>query len=159
MLLSVAIPLGLLPVAAPAGAVGTTRIPFTVKETAGLRRFGYPVVAAIPFPKGALRDVRQVRLVDAQGKEIPSQVTITAAWPADGSAQWVEADFNASPAPHALEQYALEYGPTIGRSRPGRGVTLTESDDAYQAGAYRVPKSGRPLLTSVRYGELEYLRP
>src|SRR5205807_2713787 len=40
-----------------------------------------------------------------------------------------------------------------------RGVILTETPDAYQAGAYRVPKAGRPLLTSVRYGELEYLLP
>jgi hypothetical protein len=143
--------------AADAGQV--TRIPITVRETAGLRRFGYPVSAAVPFPKAALADGRHVRLVDAQGKEIGAQVTVMASWPGDGSVQWVDVDFNASPAPNVTEQYAVEYGPAVERSRITRGVILTETESVYQAGAYRVPKFGRPLLTSVRYGELEFLRP
>jgi hypothetical protein len=100
-----------------------------------------------------------VRLVDAQGKETGAQITVTANWPGDRSVQWLAVDFNASPAPNATEQYAVEYGPAVERSRITRGVMLTETEAVYQAGAYAVPKAGRPLLTSVKYGELEYLRP
>jgi PAS domain S-box-containing protein len=60
-----------------------------VRETAGLRRFGYPVTAAVPFPRGALKDAEAVRLVDGRGKEVSAQVTVTARWPGDGSVQWV----------------------------------------------------------------------
>jgi PcRGLX-like N-terminal RIFT barrel domain len=158
MLLTLAIPLSLLHLAAvDAGQI--TRIPITVRETAGLRRFGYPVSVAVPFPKGALVDVRHVRLLDGQSKEVGAQVTVMANWPGDGSVQWVDVDFNASPAPNATEKYAVEYGPGVERSGITRGVILTETLTAYQAGAYRVPKDGRPLLSSVHYGELEYLRP
>jgi hypothetical protein len=38
-------------------------------------------------------------------------------------------------------------------------VVLAEEAGYYQAGGYRVPKGGRPLLASVRYGDREYLRP
>jgi hypothetical protein len=145
--------------AAPTGAgAELVSIPITVRETAGLRRFIFPVVAAVPFPRGALADTRRVRLVDEQGREVGSQVTATARWPEDQSIQWLEVDFNASPAPNATLRYVLQVDSPVERSRATRGVMLTETEAAFQAGAFRVPKQGVPLLASVRYGELEYLR-
>src|SRR5436190_21673841 len=92
---------------APATAL-PRRIPITVRETAGLRRFGFPVTAAVPFPRGALKDAEAVRLVDGRGKEVPAQVTVTARWPGAGSVRWAQLDFDASPAPGAVESYVLE---------------------------------------------------
>src|SRR5437763_14899201 len=100
MLLPVALPLSLLPLAVAGAAPNDpARVPITVRETAGLRRFGFPVTAAVPFPRGTFTDARHARLVDAQGKEVPAQITVTAQWPDDRSLQWVDVDFHPSPAP------------------------------------------------------------
>ena len=46
-----------------------------------------PVAGGVPFPRGALRGVENVRLLGAGGREIPCQVTRLAVWP-DGSVKW-----------------------------------------------------------------------
>jgi len=48
---------------------------FRVSETAGLRRFGYPVTASLECAHDSLGDVAKVRLLDAAGQEVPAQFT------------------------------------------------------------------------------------
>ena len=84
-----------------------------VKETAGIRRFFYPVNARLPFPAGALSDAAGVRLLFDEA-EVPMQHTTESRWP-DGSVQWLAVDFNTSIGPTEMQTYSLEYG---------RGVTV-----------------------------------
>lgn len=63
---------------------------FTVSETAGLRRFGYPVTASLECASGSLTSVEKARLTDAAGKEAPAQFTAMSKWP-DGSVRGLDA--------------------------------------------------------------------
>ncbi len=56
---------------------------------------GGDVETGFPFPRGGLFDPRRIRLLDAEGREIPAQVEATAFWP-DGSIKWAFLQFAAS---------------------------------------------------------------
>jgi hypothetical protein len=133
-------------------------IEFTVSETAGLRRFGYPVTASLAAPQGALRDAATARLFGAKGKEVPAQFTAMAKWP-DGSVCGLDVDFTSSPGPMETETYRVEFAG--GAVRPGRGgLAITESADeivvASSAIAHRIRRDGKPLLTSIAHGKTEF---
>ena len=120
-----------------------------VKETAGIRRNGYPAHAAVPLPKGAIADATHARLM-LNGKEVPGQYAASAKWP-DGSVQTLDVDFNASVAPGEDVMFQLEYGPEVKADATARGLAVTETADAIQVAAVKFNKSGVPLLASVAY--------
>jgi hypothetical protein len=132
------------------------RIAIQIRETAGLRRFGYPVTARIELASGALRAADKCRLVGAEGKAISVQLTPMESHP-DGSIRILEADFNLSPGPLETVPLSLEYGGGITVTAPVKGLTLSESPDSFQVTAYRIRKDANPLIASVRYGR-EYLK-
>ena len=83
-----------------------------------------PVNGGIPFPKGAIKSVAEVRLVDSGGKEIPCQATQMAVWP-DGSIKWAMIDaVIAAPA-----ELKLEYGPDIKRQAIAQRVSANKAGD------------------------------
>jgi hypothetical protein len=120
-----------------------------VEETAGIRRFGYPANARVPFPKGAMPDAMHARLLSNHA-ETPAQYTVESTWP-DGSVQWLWVDFNASLAPHEEVSYQLEYGAGVKPEITPKGLKVAESPDAIQVGEMRFSKAGAPLLLSVKY--------
>lgn len=122
-----------------------------VRESAGIRRFGYPVTAVIPLPRGAIQSTKSVRLLNSDGKPLAAQTTATEKH-GDGSLKQIEVDFNFSPGPLEVSNLKLEYGPNINAVEPKQGLTFSESDDAYQVSAYTIRKDARPLISSVRYG-------
>ena len=72
-----------------------------------------PVTFGVPFPKGALRSPDHVRVLNAQGVEIASQITEVTSWaPTDPSIQWIWVDFLTDGSP----RYRLEYGSSVRRS-------------------------------------------
>ncbi|MCX6910769.1 MAG: hypothetical protein NTY01_22380 [Verrucomicrobia bacterium] len=134
-------------------------IVFTVGETAGLRRFGYPVTASLEMPQGAMRDVATTRLFDAKGKEAPAQFTAMAKWP-DGSVRGLDVDFTSSLGPMETETYRVE--PAGGAARAaGRGLGVTETADeiivASSAISHKIRRDGKPLLTSIAHGKTEFI--
>lgn len=121
-----------------------------ISETAGVRRFFYPVNARVPFARGELRDVAHVRLL-AQDAEVAAQFGIESRWP-DGSVQWLTVDFNTSIEPLSTETYRVEYGDDVAAAvEPRGGLTLDEDAEAIQVGRLRFSKSGVPILRSARY--------
>jgi hypothetical protein len=138
-------------------AIAPQRIAIRVRETAGMKRFGYPATARVPFPQGALKDEKNVRLLDAQGKAVPAQVTTTEKYP-DGFIKWLEVDVNLSPAPLEAMEFQLEYGAGVTGVPPTRGLTFTETAETFQVSAYyTIRKDGNPLVQRVNYGR-EYLK-
>ncbi len=132
---------------------------FTVRETAGLRRFGYPVTASVEMPQGVLRDANATRLVRAAGKACAAQFTAMASWP-DGSVRVLDVDFTSSLGPMETETYTVE--PSGGSGRPGKGgLAVTETADditvASNAIAHKIRRDGKPLLTSIVNGKTEFL--
>jgi hypothetical protein len=134
-------------------------VEFTVRETAGQRRFGYPVTASLELPQGALADAAGARLIGANGRDVGAQFTALSKWP-DGSVRRLDADFNSSIGPCETESYQVEFG---GAARPpGRGgLSVTETPDeitvASSAIAHKIRRDGKPLLTSITNGKMEYI--
>jgi hypothetical protein len=128
------------------------RVPFRVRETAGIRRFGYLATARLPLPPGALKDAKNTRVLDAQGKAASAQITAVEKH-ADGSVKWLEVDMNLSPAPLETMEFQLEYGANVTHAPPPRGLTLAETAETFQVSTYyTIRKDGNPLVQRVNYG-------
>jgi len=140
----------------PAWAESVT---FTVSETAGLRRFGYPVTASLECGKGALGSVEKARLVNDAGKEVPAQFTAMSTWP-DGPVHGLDVDFVSSLGPMEEQTYRVEFG--RGPSKPLRKrLEVTETPEeivvASSAIRHRIRRDGKPLLTFIAFRENEFL--
>ena len=70
----------------------------------------WPVTFGVPFPRGALRDWRRTRVVDAAGQVVPSQRLRTATWAGpDGDVKWLLVDIDARKG----ARYFLEFGQRV----------------------------------------------
>ena len=131
------------------------RVTVLVTETAGIRRFFYPVHARVPFAAGQLSPTENARLRRADDDDdaaVASQISAESLWP-DGSVQWLSVHFNTSIGPGESQTYQVEYGSGVEASgeRP-RGLTLVEAGDGgLQVGSLRLSRSGEPLVASVTY--------
>jgi hypothetical protein len=147
---------------ARAGAPERTVLDLTLTETAGLRRFGYPVhthLPAILLP--TVRPMGNYRLVRA-GKPVSAQFRVVTG--ADG-ATGVALDFTPSLGPLESEHYLIEIGDGIEPGPEPRGPMAVEHVD----GVFRVThgsalryvvRDGLPsVLESVSSGAGDYLLP
>ncbi|MCI0623183.1 MAG: hypothetical protein L0387_16265 [Acidobacteria bacterium] len=82
-------------------------VPLTVQETAGIDRHQWPVRAGVPLPKGAIKSVEKLQIMDAQGRFVPALFAVANRWWEDGSIQWVHCDFAATVAAHRQTAYVL----------------------------------------------------
>lgn len=139
-----------LSAAATAQSVPAT-IPVHVTEVGGIRRTQFPVTVRVPFPRGALRDPVNVKLLNNQ-TEVPSQASAETRWP-DGSVQWLSLDLNATIGPNESQTYSLQYGDGVKSESAVRGLSVVEDADGIQVGNIRFNKSGSPLIASVKYRE------
>ena len=140
--------LAALPSAAPqtSTAAQTGRIALTVQR----HQAGAPITLGVPFPKGALSSPDHVRVLDAAGREIPSQVTEVSTWePVDPSLKWVWVFFFTTDA----TQYTLDYGPTVRRARATAPIEALNNPRA--AGLAELTTG--PMRVVVRQGETGFL--
>ena len=121
---------------------------FVVRETAGLRRFSYPVRAVLtPAPTGTL-----VLLED--GKPVPAQFT-------PRSPNGMEIDFVVSLSPNESHVFRVETGNAPAPSSSMQCEDSAESFIARQPGglAFIIPKNLTGLLSQASSGKLQYVRP
>jgi hypothetical protein len=143
--------LGLLSVR---GAEDVSRIKLTVSETAGIRRFGYPVSAVLPLDKDSIK-VGRFRLLE-DNKPIAAQFS-----PRPDA---VIVDFNVNHGPFEKKTYVVEYGPGVTPGPASRGGMKVEKEKGtiHIIGGggleYVIPDDGVGLLHQVRGGKTEYLR-
>jgi hypothetical protein len=131
-----------------------------VRETAGIRRFGYPVHVEIPLGR-AVRDGDHFRLLE-NGRPVAAQFRPVRGGREPASA--VHCDFNVSHAPLEKRTYVVEYGPegTAG-PEPKGGLKVERKEDAItvahpQGLAFVMPRNLLGLLRQVRTRETEYLK-
>jgi len=122
-------------------------IPFTVKETAGLRRFSYPVEVTFTLPRPLVEGDR-FRLADPQDKPVAAQISRA------GTRQ-VTVDFNLSVGPNESRKFVLHYGPDVepGPSpKGGMKVETTDKEWLVRHGGltFAAPKDLLGLLRSVQ---------
>ena len=121
---------------------------FTVRETAGLRRFGYPVRATIN--RG---DAGSLLLLE-EGKPVPAQFTAR-------GPNTTEIDFAVSLGPNERRHYRVKTGVP---AAPSAGIECEETADsmvARQPGGpeYVIPKNLVGLLSRAGPPEMPHLRP
>jgi hypothetical protein len=150
---------GLTSLALPAlgAAPASGAFPFSLFETAGLRRFGYPVHTVLPEvslpPNTRFRLIRNGRPVPAQFRKFASN-----------GRERVALEFNASPGPLDTEQYVVEFGESVEPGpgpRPGTTVKSVGDDFLVEHGAalkFVVPGNLLGFLKSVGNGKREYLQ-
>lgn len=133
------------------------KVKLTVRETAGLRRFDYPVHGTLTLPR-PLTSADRFALLD-KGNLIVTQFRPAGA---SGTNQ-VALDFTCSILPFAETTYLVEVGPGVtARREPVRGVEVQESKEAITVGLgdlrYVVPRDMKGLLSEVQGGTLRYLK-
>ena len=128
-----------------------------VVERQGVVRLGEPVTFAVPFPKGELRSVEQVRVL-RDGQEVPAQFRATGLWRPEESIRWLLVDLQTDIAAGARQTYQLEYGDGVSaRAKPAAAVRIDESDDAYTvdtgAARFRISRRVFDLFHEVRLAD------
>jgi hypothetical protein len=140
---------------------GVHRLEVVVQESAGIRRFGYPVTVILPLAE-PVGDVRRFRLLE-KGKPVVAQFR-----PHGDTRQGihkVSLDFNASHAPRETRTYVVEYGPKVEPGpTPSRGMKVVVEDDQFRvvhspALQFVVPRNLLGLLRGVKTAATDYLRP
>lgn len=96
----------------------------------------WPVSFGIPFPKGALWNEHNVRMVKADGSPVPVQVAFRSRWghKPETSIRWLGVDFQAESAPpwwpnRKDTRYFLEYGPEVKAAKAQAKVTVKETEE------------------------------
>jgi len=142
------------------GVQAAERIAVELRETAGIRRFQFPVAVQLTLAKPVPRETT-FRLMN-DGKPMLAQ--FRADEQGDSVAKWW-LDFPVNLLPYQSLVYEVEYGGDLPEG-PGRtrGHKLVESDEAFQIVndpyiTWSVERNLKGLLRSVRAGDLEYLRP
>ncbi len=102
------------------------RITLDVLNATGATLSGAPMSVGVPFPRGALSDADNVRLVDSAGNELPLQTLVTARWSRFGAVKWMLCDFTID-LDGGPRQLFLEYGPDISR-RESPPMSVVEGD-------------------------------
>lgn len=135
------------------------RIAFRLKETAGLRRFSYPVHAALP--KRTFATGLKYRLTRS-GVEVPAQFREVGA---ESDHPCVVLDFNASPGPLETEEYGIEFGTEV---KPGvelsRGLVASHEAGRFRIAnppylTYELPDDLAGLIASIKSSKLEFMTP
>ena len=101
----------------PAPVVGTAKmqgIPLVVENPHDFALTAAPVTNGVPFAKGELGDPAHVRLLDANGREVPVQTKVAIRWN-DGSVKWLRVSFTARAEVHSSAEYTLECGTDVKR--------------------------------------------
>lgn len=103
-------------------------IPISVWAHDGKGVGEWMIATGVPFPQGFLGSEKNVRLLDAAGKEVPAQFAVRSRWSPGGSVRWLGLDFMAALAPEGT-RYNLEFGRAVNASaEPGTSLKVTEDE-------------------------------
>ena len=132
-----------------------SKLELIVRETIGLRRFGYPVLADVTLSRGEFRSAEEIGLQEA-GRDTPGvQVEGQSFWP-DGSVRGARISLNLSPGPFQSQRFRV-----VRRSAPAptpRPAAESTDREFVVRNTYRIGNRGSDLITSIRYGDREFLR-
>ncbi|HJT31020.1 MAG TPA: hypothetical protein VJ783_03055 [Pirellulales bacterium] len=140
------------------GAGGAETLQIEVRETAGIRRFGYPV--AVKLPELSMGGAKARFRLREGAKPAPAQFRQEST--DGGIAEWW-LDFNLSMRPNEVRTLTLEYGPDVAVDAEPRGLELKQTVDGFEIRnrPHLTWTAGRDLLSlvkSVDAGDLQYLR-
>jgi hypothetical protein len=135
-------------------------IKLRVSETAGIRRFGYPVSVILPLAE-PVKDVDHFRLLDGD-KPVTAQFR-----PHGDTSKDIRAvilDFNASPAPLERREYVVEYRGEVTGSQAKNGLRVETTEKEFRIIhpsdlQFVVPRDLVGLLSQVQTKKLKFMDP
>ncbi len=108
------------------------KVPLQLPRGMPLAGQTWPVYAGVPFPKGVLWDPRNVRVLDANGREVDADVTVRSRWGYGESAsiRWLGVQFQPGKTepswPDGGSSYKIDFGPQISRATPKLAIKVAE---------------------------------
>jgi hypothetical protein len=151
----------LLPTARAEEPAKVQRLTVSVAETAGIRRFGYPVHAILSLSQ-PVKDAEHFRLLE-DGKPITAQFRPHG--DDDQGFRAVNLDFTVNNAPLETREYIVEFGPGVERGpEPQAGMTVETTAEGFRVVhssdlQFLVPLNLTGMLSQVKTSKTEYLRP
>jgi len=129
---------------------------FQLKETAGLRRFGYPVSIVLP------QDVVGPKFrLELDGKAVSAQFRVVKD---EKAPDRVVLDFTSSLGPLESESYVVHSGDDVAAGpEPSKGMSVVKEGNAFRVSngsvlSYSAPESLGNFLSSVRNSNLEFIK-
>ncbi|MHC4915932.1 MAG: hypothetical protein ACYTGB_10615, partial [Planctomycetota bacterium] len=116
-----------LALACLASAATALEIPVTVKEHAGLDRVDNHVVAGIPLPEGAYKDVAKFGLVGPLKKHTEVQFVVRERWLKDDSIRFMTVHFAANLKAGEAARFVVTDNPPVRPPVPYRNVRVEET--------------------------------
>ncbi len=99
----------------PSDVKRSGRVPLRILNEQGATLPNAPMTVGVPFPRGALQDEANVRIIDENGTEMPLQTRVTGKWSRFGPIKWLLCDFTVDLDGEPRE-VQLEYGPNVQRA-------------------------------------------
>jgi hypothetical protein len=134
------------------GQPGSARIELRVDSVVDGLGEAWPMYCGVPWPRGRLSDPRAVRVVDAAGEVVPSQIRTMSHWAGTQHIRWLGVDFVGGP----KAKYYVELAPDALRASraavPDAVVQVSRTDDRYYVDTgparFIVPSRG-PLIAGA----------
>ncbi|MBI4430107.1 MAG: glycoside hydrolase family 127 protein [Candidatus Omnitrophica bacterium] len=105
------------------------RVPFIVKDEAGVARDNAPAQGGVPFPPGELASEAHIKIRNAAWEEFPFQTRVLARWP-DQSIRWLQVDIQSRhDQPLGGQGYFLDYGTGIERPEFSSPLKVDETPE------------------------------
>ncbi len=135
------------------------RVPLIVPAGVPATASGYPVSLGVPFPRGVLSDLSQLRVIDEGGREIPAQFEVRSQWARvpEAGVRWLGVDVRLPetaawwPGRQQTPLY-LEYGRSAG-SKPEHQVKAVQGEEGIRVDtgilSFLVRREGYNLLDEV----------
>src|SRR5262249_56704162 len=127
------------------------RVRLTIENPSKVPRKAWPVTQGVPFAGRELERGAPVRIVEADGRALPTQAVYLATWNPDLKyVKWLLVDFQCDLAPGEKRDLFLEYGPGVQSPAPVQPVKLTREQDSLliDTGALRL---------TIRKGSADFL--
>jgi hypothetical protein len=134
---------------------------FRLKETAGLRRFGYPVHVNLPLEIAPAKFAADGFVLERDGQDVPSQFRRVTR--PDGTSL-VSLDFNASPGSFEVQNYAVRHhSPVKSAAMKGRGMTVERKGSTIEVShppyiTYAISDDLAGFVRSVRIPSAEFIK-
>jgi hypothetical protein len=136
------------------GSVEQKRVQIKVRAPQFAGGAKWPVRCGLPIPQGELATPSNVTVLDATGREVPSQIRIAGEW-RDGSVKWLSLDFEHDFSTSGQAQYTVVYGNGVrSTTAPRQQVKVNKTAQGIEidTGAIRfsVPQAKFGMVQDVR---------
>jgi len=111
------------------GAVDKGSVALRVENPHDFPVAACPISSGVPFAKGEIGGVEQMRLLDGDGKALPMQASALSRWD-DGSVKWALLSFQGDVAAERTGVYTLEYGRGVAPAVVETALGVKEAQDS-----------------------------